>query len=45
MWKFSITTQEWTAMPELPGTARLLHSISCVKDEIIVIGGATGGLL
>ena len=43
MWKFSITTQEWTAMPELPGTARLLHSISCVKDEIIVIGGATGG--
>ena len=42
-WKFSIRTQNWTGLPDLPGTARMNHALVCVGNKVYVIGGATGG--
>ena len=41
-WKFSLETYQWTSLPDLPGSARFSHSVSCL-DDIYVIGGNSGG--
>ncbi|MGI9457722.1 MAG: kelch repeat-containing protein [Aeoliella sp.] len=33
----------WTALPDLPGVERWVHSTTAVGDQLYVFGGATGG--
>ena len=42
-WKFDVGTQQWTRIPDLPGTPRFVHAVACVGTKVVVVGGSTGG--
>jgi hypothetical protein len=43
VWKFTLKNQTWEKMPDLPGTGRIAHGVSCVNGKVYVLGGCSGG--
>jgi hypothetical protein len=41
--KYSLASGQWSKLPNMPGTPRMNHAVVCLRDQVLVLGGASGG--